>query len=143
MILTKLSDLVKASSEPYGWVEMFQSLKDLPPTPYEILQIRIMDALLQFEDGRWASTPQDRIPMAVVRAALVAYDPTKPLRIVSEASRSQRDSRRLNAGDDPAPICPHCHRRALRYGRKYPRRRWKCYGCGQFVTQEPKEAIAC
>ncbi len=37
-----------------------------------------IDALIQYQYGRWAGTPRPRIPNHVVEAAVAAYDPAGP-----------------------------------------------------------------
>ncbi len=125
--------------------ELIESVRNLPPTEYELLQIRICDALLQYDGGKWASTVQERIPMSIVRAALAAYDPAQPLRFHSQQSGMRREAaKRRSAG--PKPPCPGCGSTRLRshgWNKARTEPRWMCYGCGKFFSQETKEAIAC
>ncbi len=40
----------------------------------------IINALLQYQRGKWAGTPREKIPLVVIAAALAAYDPAQKLR---------------------------------------------------------------
>ena len=95
------------------------------PTPLEEQQIREVDALIQYQDGKYASTPRILIAPQIVRQALAAYDPARPLRI--------------NAWCAPAkPPCPHCASVRVRFvsyvGADKDGRRFKCHECWSGFT---------
>ena len=95
------------------------------PTPYEAEQIHIIDALMQYQDGKYASTPRNRIAPQIVHQALAAYDPAKPLRINSWCAPTK-------------PPCPHCNSMRVRFvsyvGATKDGRRWKCHECWRSFT---------
>jgi hypothetical protein len=95
------------------------------PTPLEEQQIREVDALIQYQDGKYASTPRIRIAPQIVRQALAAYDPALPLRI--------------NAWCAPTkPPCPHCHSVRVRFtgysGVEKELRKYHCHECWRSFT---------
>lgn len=95
----------------------------------------ICDALIQYQAGKYASTPQpqNRIPARIVTEALEAFDPTLRLRFNPTGITGKAKLK---------PPCPHCgSTRVVSDGRlRYAQpRRWKCYGCGKGF----EEAAAC
>ncbi len=40
----------------------------------------IINALMQYQRGKWAGTPREKIPLVVIAAALAAYDPAQKLK---------------------------------------------------------------
>ena len=106
------------------------------PTAYELEQIRICDALLQYQGGKYASTKQERIRMHVIRAALAAYDPAVKLPWGTAKDCSKRGNRRClgwtNTKDlTRRPPCPKCGgKNVSKAGRtKSGTLRWICTEC--------------
>ncbi len=82
----------------------------------------------------------------MVRAALIAYDPFKPVWINAEKRSGMSAEAQRRRATGPKPPCPQCgsnRLRAMGWNKARTAPRWMCYGCGQTFTQETKEAIAC
>jgi hypothetical protein len=103
-------------------------------TAYERELIRICDALIQYERGKWASTPQERIPARIVAAALASYDPEQPLKF--------SQARPPGPAVVVVPVCPACVCKARPFGVHRGRkvRKWLCDGCGRLI---PEQEAAC
>ena len=95
------------------------------PPPLEEREIREVDALIQYQDGKYASTPRTRIAPQIVRQALAAYYPARPLRINTWCAPTK-------------PPCPHCHGTRVRFtsyvGATKDGRRFKCHECWRGFT---------
>lgn len=78
----------------------------LPKVTNEADNERIIDALLQFERGKWSNMRQDEIPPSVIRQALAVYDPAKGITFNPwKRTGGQNGNRALNgnhAGDSRA-----------------------------------------
>jgi len=112
------------------------------PTPYEREQVRIVDALIQYQYGRWSGKPRARfrddgeivdcVPPEVVAAALAEYDPAKPLRIDKPRTAAGRPWRGWRKPVAVRPICPECgSAQTISEGsnRQHVPKRWKCRNC--------------
>lgn len=106
--------------------------------------ILICDALIQYQRGRWASTPQFRIPRHVVEAAVAAFDPTQPLRFGHRKRTGIRSyvHRRI-VGQKPA--CVHCKATKVRscgWNQGRTERRWQCLACNRWFSANVRQTEA-